>query len=359
MPTKRKASSPESAQQGSSGDAKRQVSHASRACDGCRRRKMRCDASHPKCTVCQDRGLPCEYKDEDRRKTHVEHMEDMNARMDRFERLIENLVRNLPPATSTIDSQNTGEAVTTSSYDLALTLQNNTLSQPSFSVTPEERPSQSALAYQPEQSSSEGRTDDRALEAHISPSGGRRTARFQNLGEGKVHEQFQRVEESAGTLVQFGPTSLWTCTSPRPRKENLPYDHILQQGDWINWSQHLPKSIDIGRSTHDLALEYFAAFYAPWCFIVDMPAFTVDLARCNLVRASNSSRSPGPTRTAHYSPLLHCCILYLGLVMIRHQYPGLMASYEAVFTQHCSTLLLAECDYPALSSLKAYNLYAK
>ncbi|KAL7421439.1 hypothetical protein Q5752_004325 [Cryptotrichosporon argae] len=181
-----------------------------------------------------------------------------------------------------------------------------------------------------------------------------------SLGERNDYDQFQRVEEEAGGLVQFGPTSLWTCRSPNastgaalppvPAFAPLP-------GDWVDWSRNLPATLDITRATHDAALDYFAAYYAPWGVTVDVPAFLADLDTCNLARPADPTWA-GPCRTTHYSPLLHNSALFLGLHMIRDQRPGLMAKLQSVFLQHCTVLLLAECDQTALSSLRAYNLFA-
>lgn len=114
------------------------------------------------------------------------------------------------------------------------------------------------------------------------------------------------------------------------------------------------------RAIHDRALEHFAAFYAPWNLSMDASSFMTDLALCNRIHGGGGGDNPPPPHlTEHYSPLLHCCALFLGLYMIRDEYPDHMARLEMVFLQHCSTQLFAESDRAALSSLRAYNLYAK
>lgn len=89
-----------------------------------------------------------------------------------------------------------------------------------------------------------------------------------------------------------------------------------------------------------------------------MNGFMSDLELCNVIRAPGNGSTP-PTRTAHYSPLLHCCVLFLGLYMTKDEYPDTMASLETAFVQHCTQLLLVECRHTGLSSLSAYNLFAK
>nr|XP_019012570.1 uncharacterized protein I206_02065 [Kwoniella pini CBS 10737]OCF51351.1 hypothetical protein I206_02065 [Kwoniella pini CBS 10737] len=363
MPPKRKQND-SSSQEGSvqaSSQSKR-ATHTSRACDNCRRRKIRCDGKYPLCGVCKERNCPCEYRDEDKRKTHQEHMEELNTRMDRFEKLIEDLLKN------TIDQNQSIQPILSNPHppyngeSSAIVQRNPPVFQdstnnggesnmvnagagPSWTIT--DTP---VLPLQDIGTSSFREHSDPG----VSPVA---STRLKNLGGTNGYERFQRVEEAAGALLQYGPTSLWTCTSPRQTRNESPTNLELQSGDWIDWSHNLPSALNISKSTHDQAMEYFSAFYAPWGITIDMPAFLIDLNRCNLVRAATQSRS-AQSRTASYSPLLHCCAMYLGLRMIKHEHPALMKSYEAIFIQHCMPLLLEECDYTALSSLRAYNLHA-
>ncbi|ORY25475.1 hypothetical protein BCR39DRAFT_471392 [Naematelia encephala] len=315
--------------------------HASRACDTCRSRKMRCDGLHPQCTVCKERSLVCEYKDEDHRKTHLEQMQGLNARMDRFERLIESLLRDRHVDGTAFSVVNNTETAG----------DENGLVVDSIAAT---------AHFRSQSSSSIGTSAEAPTSTPtVSPTSTLRLSQLRSLGNGNVYERFQRVEEAAGTLVQFGPTSLWTCNSPSTHDQvsTLEEPTNLQPGDWVDWSRNLPKGTNMSRATHDQALEYFAAYYAPWCFVVDMPAFYTDLIVCNLVRMT-PNKAESPMRTANYSPLLHCCALYLGLLFLRHEHPDLLASFERVFMDHCTRLLLVECDHPALSSLRAYDLFA-
>lgn len=168
----------------------------------------------------------------------------------------------------------------------------------------------------------------------------------------------QRVDEAEGGLVQIGSTSLWSYLHPASPVTSLSAPDVVLPGDWVDWSRNLPPTLTIDRATHDKAMAYFSAYYAPWCFTVDMPSFLIDLSRCNLVRPSDLLYTP-PTRTAYYSPLLHNSVLFVGLFMTRGDHPGLMRNFEAVFSEHGAKLLLDECDNATFSSLRAYNLYAK
>ncbi|WWC62367.1 uncharacterized protein I303_104963 [Kwoniella dejecticola CBS 10117] len=365
MPPKRKATD-SSSQEGSVQPASqsKRATHTSRACDNCRRRKIRCDGQYPLCGVCKERNCPCEYKDEDKRKTHQEHMEELNTRMDRFEKLIEDLLKNTAglnqpnqqQAQPSINQPYNGESSN------PIQPQMDTMTQPSngvdagFQLVAADAGPSWTMTETPAQPMQDlGSSSFREhSDSGVSPVA---STRLRNLGGTNGYERFQRVEEAAGALLQYGPTSLWTCTSPRQTQNESPAALELQSGDWIDWSHNLPSSINISKSTHDQAMDYFGAFYAPWGVTIDMPAFLADLNRCNLVRAATQSR-PVQTRTASYSPLLHCCAIYFGLRMIKHEHPTLMKTFEAIFIQHCMPLLLEECDHTALSSLRAYNLYA-
>lgn len=169
--------------------------------------------------------------------------------------------------------------------------------------------------------------------------------------------KWQRVEDSDGALLRYGPTSLWMHKKPVPLRDQIPGGSEIMPGDWVNWSQNLPKGLDLTRELHDRALHFFDSYYGSWGLTVDMPAFMADLNVCNLVRPTRQGRSP--TRTAHYSPLLHCCVMYLGSIFMRTEHPSLVGELESTFWEHASGLLLEECDQAALSSLRAYNLLAK
>lgn len=54
---------------------------------------MKCDGIRPQCTVCIERGSACEYNDDDKRKTNMEQMEEMKARISKLESMIETLIR--------------------------------------------------------------------------------------------------------------------------------------------------------------------------------------------------------------------------------------------------------------------------
>ncbi|OCF34544.1 hypothetical protein I317_03618 [Kwoniella heveanensis CBS 569] len=358
MPSKRRSTDSDDDAGSVQPQSKRQVSHASRACDECRKRKIRCDGADPQCSVCKKRNLRCQYNDEDKRKTNIEHMENLNQRMDRFEKMLSDILKANAPATSNTSALNglgTSPGNTSNITDASP-------SQVSAQAGPSRLRANSQITSDidlfnaaPLPSAHSDFSQSSMAPPDASPVN---SNRFRNLEGGHDHDRLQRMEEGSGSLIQYGPTSLWTCASPRPRQASHTTARGMQIGDWVDWSRNLPSSLDITRPIHDLALEYFAANYALWCSVVDMPAFLDDLITCNLIQGVDRGHSSPPIRTAHYSPLLHCCVLYLGLHLIKHEHPGLFIKYENVFLSHCSKLLPLECDQTALSSLRAYGLFS-
>lgn len=169
---------------------------------------------------------------------------------------------------------------------------------------------------------------------------------------------FQRPE--IGSVMQFGPTSLWSYT--RDSAEHRPYTASstapdLLPGDWIDWARPLPPDINLSKTVHDAALAIFGAYIGAWCMVVDMPTFMRDLDVCNLVTRQPRS-SPPPARTGAYSPLLHNCVLYLGLHLRRDDWPDVAQAMDAVMDKHCAALVMGETEDPNTSTLLALTLFA-
>lgn len=160
--------------------------------------------------------------------------------------------------------------------------------------------------------------------------------------------------------MQFGPTSLWSYT--RDSAEHRPYTASaaapdLLPGDWIDWARPLPPNINLSKTVHDAALAIFGAYIGAWCMVVDMPTFMRDLDICNLV-TRQPRPSPPPTRTGAYSPLLHNCVLYLGLHLRRDDWPDVAQAMDAVMDKHCAALVMGETEDPNTSTLLALTLFA-
>nr|XP_031861566.1 uncharacterized protein CI109_002792 [Kwoniella shandongensis]KAA5528638.1 hypothetical protein CI109_002792 [Kwoniella shandongensis] len=316
---------------------KRHIPHVSRACDRCRKRKTRCNGAQPVCDVCSERGWTCEYEEEDKRKTNRE-LEDLKERVALLESIVLANPRSSRPPPS--------HPLTTSSL-VKLTASRETSEEPSRAPSPTTDGGTIA----------QGGRQIRHLPAqkpvtHGAPSGDL----IRNDEEG--YERLQRT--SNGPLLHYGATSIWTHQSNQSQgpatpvtstQSNPPPQRIID--GCVDWSRHLPPGLMVDRSVHDAALAHFAAYYAPWCLVVDMPAFFEDMAICNLIGPSGP---PVETRTTYYTPLLHCTTLFLGLYLLGGEWPEKLKDRHEEFIQHCTKLAGIECDLPSVSSLRAINL---
>lgn len=302
-------------------------------------------------------------------RTHMEQMDDLRARMDRFEVLVGNLVEvvtsrvirgSMQP--SQVDIGSGRQADISRTVVDPSHLSNG--GQPSASLQTEPGFLPGIDAASTGLNGLAQLSSAMRYEAPISDHGKR-----EGEGDGEFQVRMttvcvltpQRLDGSGGALMRYGPTSLWTHkSSPRqvlePRYQPR-YQPIIGPGDRVDWSKYLPEGVGLTKIIHDRALGLFASYYGPWGMTVDLSAFMADMATCNLVSPTGYTE-PRPVRTVHYSPLLHCCVLYLGLVLMRREQPELLRNMEAIFWDHTSKLLILECDQAALSSLRAYNLLA-
>ncbi|KAK8853408.1 hypothetical protein IAR55_004114 [Kwoniella newhampshirensis] len=315
---------------------KRHISHVSRACDRCRKRKTRCNGAQPVCDVCSERGWACEYEEEDKRKTNRE-LEDLKERVAHLERIVL--------------ANNDGSQATITPTSLAKTIP---LAKIPASSDESEGPSSV-----PSPAASTSARPVKSLPRRKSMTNGTPAADLlRNEDDG--YERLQRSNN--GPLIHYGATSIWTHQTPAPAPD---HDGVASQprsqqhpsqrmpGEWVDWSRNLPPGLVTDKATHDAALAHFAAYFAPWCLMVDMPAFLEDMAISNLV---GPSCPPAETRTTYYTPLLHCCVLFLGLHILGGDWPTKVKERHEEFTQHCTKLFSTECDQPSVSSLRALNL---
>ncbi|OCF38448.1 hypothetical protein I317_07782 [Kwoniella heveanensis CBS 569] len=159
-------------------------------------------------------------------------------------------------------------------------------------------------------------------------------------------ERADRLKRAAdGRLRHYGPISIWSQKHSDAGQfgDSPPPDLVAPP---TSWASNLPPELFIDQATHDLAMERFSAYYAPWCVVADMPGFTADL---DLI-----CKDPlAPSRTMVYSPLLHCTSLFLGLCLL-HRQPT-RETWD-LFQHHCLNLLRRECANMTISTLLAINL---
>ncbi|ORY07866.1 hypothetical protein K493DRAFT_201670, partial [Basidiobolus meristosporus CBS 931.73] len=68
-----------------------------RACDGCRRKKIRCDGEHPECSNCLYCGIKCTYNDiKKKRGPPKGYIEAIESRLHKMEHILSELIQNDP-----------------------------------------------------------------------------------------------------------------------------------------------------------------------------------------------------------------------------------------------------------------------
>jgi hypothetical protein len=122
-----------------------------------------------------------------------------------------------------------------------------------------------------------------------------------------------------------------------------------------SWKRYLPP-IEISEAMHQAAVDHFAAYYASWCCVVNMPLFLADLAAMPPLGPEPALQ--GLHNTPHYSPLLHNAIFYTGTYLLKEHYPDVMASLDKVFWSHLSGYATLECDHPSLATLRGLTVLA-
>ncbi|ORY28952.1 hypothetical protein BCR39DRAFT_533268 [Naematelia encephala] len=400
---------------------KRRRVHTSRACERCRKRKIRCDGQNP-CEVCVRVQVECAYSGHrDKRVSSVVDHETLLAKLASMDKLLRKhgifeqmepddpcpLVSSssIPPPSSSEPRLSMAGHAQQSSLQPSLTLDGEmsmtdgghpsslhlplifdggvgevhdpsplgwSWRHPGFltsSVIDQmapDVPGQSIPASSPvsQDICSPGLDHSEVSSADKSaPTGPKVAGPFASLRSQKSEfERLQRRGEE-GRLLQFGETSIFThlpsAADTRPLTPSPSGGSFADYAQGfepprLEWAQNLPPSLDITREIHDRALEHFASYWAPWCMTVDFPPFMRDLITCNMVGVFPKP----PRRTPHYSPLLHCVVLFMGMYYGRSQWPEALERYKSTFMQHCHILALYESNSPTLSTMRAVNLYA-
>ncbi|WRT67484.1 uncharacterized protein IL334_004456 [Kwoniella shivajii] len=328
----------------SSAKNRRKVAHVASACDRCRQRKVRCNGEQP-CQVCLEKGADCTNRSTDKRRTKSE-LEDVKDRLTALEGLFAAHVPNQQQSrprkrlyhsrTSSPSQMSAAQSTTTSPVDNTSLQASSPVGQPSFILEDLFPPLPADASTQP------------------------KTPRFPAISLSST--SFDRLKPTSenGPSVQYGATSIWTHDNYE-RLITGPSDSRgaeLMPGEWVDWSKNLPPSLVpvLSKTVHDQAIDHYAAYYAPWCMVVEIDAFKRDLVTCN--KSSIHVRNTSPPRwTTHYSPFLHNVVLWMGLYYNREAWPDVSRVFAESLVSHCTSLLAAEFHRPPLSALRAVNLF--
>ncbi|KAF9260696.1 hypothetical protein L218DRAFT_1079168 [Marasmius fiardii PR-910] len=248
----------------------------SRACNGCRDRKIKCDGKKPACGSCAMYGVPseCSYStDQDHRRIPPkQYVKDLEHRVKFLESLLAE--RNAIGSFDSLDGN----------YGRYEDVEDGL--------------------------STEGEFTDEGDELSISA------------------QSRLKIDDDTGEPRQYGPTSVFMhipqptgpfLSSPDPAadgdEENYRYIYSLRRSpsstsslteDYhpnFNWEKNLPHLEGMDLALHDELLALFFTYFNDWCCWVNPSLFFHDMLVCL------SWDGNPPCRTSFYSPMLHNAIL--------------------------------------------------
>ncbi|GAA6048761.1 hypothetical protein JCM3770_003948 [Rhodotorula araucariae] len=400
-------------------------SYASRACVNCRRRKSRCSGTQP-CETCQHHKDECTFTSErdGRKATSAAYVSALELRIAQLEAAQNGgspvsvaVALPLQPAAAVdqLEQRNRALQARVLILERALSTRGVSISQvleeEGVAPLPHAAPvvqdvssgvsktialptqitqGPSALGKRPS-----GRNDDERPEDHelswvegmktLQLSEGARALLFHGPSSTLAHS----ADAEAPAFHSFGPISAsvdyapspLTPASPRPNPLSFHFLDAAAAPIDLDWARNLPQDLGIDRETHDAVLDLFEAFFAPWCAVVDMPAFRRDMRVC-----LDASGAATPTRTDFYSPMLHNSILALGCFLHKGDrvkafppvnlaaaslrlYPHGPSTFFAeqadptqlpaadlasvAFYNHARAMVELECERPMLSTVRA------
>ncbi|GAA6020766.1 hypothetical protein JCM10207_002016 [Rhodosporidiobolus poonsookiae] len=322
--------------------------YVSRACTACRRRKAKCDGAHP-CASCTKFKDECIYSAERdaRKSSSAAYVTALETRIKQLEQ---------PSPSSSLASRASSAATASAVAEL----EQRNLALQSRILALERGLSTRGISIS--EVLEENRSDEPAAPIAIQapvrrPSmlGKRRSSWGEDEDEGDEDEEAGWVEgfrglqlsEDSRSLVYHGPSSALLhsaeteCAASPPRfapisasldfspspfvsiktpdfppSVPLPFDLLggasVTAEQPIDWQRYLPIHLGITREVHDNLLDYFEAFFAPWCMVIDVQRFRQDMTTC-----LGPSSTPAPTRTDFYSPMLHNAVLALACSLYR------------------------------------------
>ncbi|TFY65610.1 hypothetical protein EVG20_g5476 [Dentipellis fragilis] len=295
-----------------------------RACNYCRRRKIKCDGQVPVCASCKGAGRECTWDSEhDRKPPSPQYVETLEKRV----KSLEDLVRSLRGDLQLVDPVFHDRAMSHSS------------SSDSFSFRgSESAPSSPVFGLDMVKTE-----EHHAMERLCAPTE-------------RLHLENERLQF-------YGPTSLFRLgrqashdrTYSGEDSDDLFSDPPALDGHSppeLDWARHLPANAPLSRAEHDGLLDCFFRFFTSWRMCI-IPAFFLR----DMHRYLSVPRGETPPRTSHYSPMLHNSIVALAAAFSDH--PELKhIDMRRKFAAKAKDDLEKECSQPSLSAVVALSFLA-
>ncbi|KAF9078472.1 hypothetical protein BDP27DRAFT_1207043 [Rhodocollybia butyracea] len=310
--------------------------YASRACNVCKRKKVKCDEVKPVCGSCEASGRydECAWTGETARKPRTEaHFEAMRKRTNALERYADILESMLEKC----QKEHGGTSADSQSY----------------------------LQFRPKDYEDEhgkivdfGNADD---ELGHGSDGEDITAEICISAQNLTLDERDLVFYGNAAPFRFANHSvaLHNHISIIPDVEidlGARYMLMVEGADQthynpnFDWSRYLPQQVVLDRKEHDRVLDLLFKFFTSWCMRIVPVLFLRDM-----YRFLNVPRSQSPPKTSHYSPMLHNALLAIATGFSDNP---IVRDYKArkSFADEAKRLLESEVQRPNVSVVHALSI---
>ncbi|KAJ3827917.1 fungal-specific transcription factor domain-containing protein [Lentinula raphanica] len=309
--------------------------YASRACNVCKRKKIKCDETKPVCGSCESSGRngECAWTGESARKPRTEaHFEAMRRRADALERYANILESMLDKC----QREHGGTFKDGQSY-----LQFRPRSYRDDKMEYEDLGDKSASDGDPDDTP----TAEICISAQNLTLGERDLVLYGNAAP-------FRFAKVVSTLPKHNPVIDWHVKIDLNTPYMLLVDEAAQThyNPHFDWSRYLPSQVPLDRKEHDRILDLLFKFFTSWCMRIVPVLFLRDMSRYLSV-----NRSETPPNTSHYSPMLHNALLAVAAGFSDHPE---IRDYKArkCFADEAKRLMESEVQRPNVSVVHALSM---
>ncbi|KAG9121880.1 hypothetical protein FRC07_001973, partial [Ceratobasidium sp. 392] len=315
------------------GPSKRPRGHySSQACNGCRRRRCKCDGTQPICGACELAGRECDWSKETdaRRPVTKQLVDNLRAKIQQLEAEVELLRVPSSPATS-----------------------NKSVTAPASAGRPSDAvPGSPARSGQPESDIRSLLELNESMTVQIPPHVFRSIDQLQPGYDALDAERPQPPVSRLTTTVLYRYIFQIDNTVPAHEQSNDTRLSLV-----CDWSRYLPQLPDVAfsRQEHDTLLLRCFKYGTSWLLSLVPELFLHDMLYS--LTSVKSEDLPQP-RLQHYSPLLHCSIMAFATAFSDD--PVIRApTTRARFASWARQWLDEEFKQPAMSLARALALLAE
>ncbi|KAG8791130.1 hypothetical protein FRC12_010115 [Ceratobasidium sp. 428] len=309
------------------GPSKRRGQYATRACNGCRRRRVKCDGVQPVCGTCAHNSRECDWSaDFDARRPGTKSLVDsLRARIQQLEAEVEQLRGRTSPV-------------------LAI----NPLALSTTELPPDSPAHQSRLGSATESVRISSFLISLA-DIRLCPTTLPQQIELPNVSEIKAPQQPESLF-TALVMYQY----IFQIDSSGPAHEQ---SKDIQLSLVCDWDRYLPQlsGITFSRQEHDTLLLRSFKYGTSWLMGLVPELFLHDMLYSLTSLGSESFPRP---RLQHYSPMLHCAIMAFACAFSDD--PAIRApETRGYFASRAKQWLDEELRHPAMSLVRSMTLLAE